>query len=158
MARASLGEGILYSVDGVGWFEVTNETSTGWEDAEIVKEPILDDALDYRGFVWQSLPYGWSGWLSMAKPIRARYLRYNWDIVSDRFHELELYTRGRTRSLTQDETGPLGTGRRTPWSKCITPRTSASLPASPCRCSGTISTVTVTKKIQISPRWMGGCC
>jgi hypothetical protein len=86
-ARTSLGEGILHSRDGVSWFGVTNETSSGWQDANILKS---DDAVGYRGFAWHSLPYGWSPSLLMAKPIRARYVRYNWDILSDSFHELQL--------------------------------------------------------------------
>ena len=84
----------MFSRDGVSWFEVTNETSTGWDTAKLVDsdgggDPGFDGGGDpgYRGFAWHSLPYGWSPSLSLTKSARARFVRYNWDVLSDRLHE-----------------------------------------------------------------------
>jgi hypothetical protein len=99
-ARTALGEGILYSRDGVSWIELTGEGSKGWQEAKVLKR---DDAMGYRGFAWHSLPYGWSPPLAMNKPIRARFIRYNWDVANDRFNELQLtYSRPDTLHLGFD--------------------------------------------------------
>jgi hypothetical protein len=88
-ARTALGEGILHSRDGIAWFEVTNKSSEGWNEAAFLEEPGSDD-VRYRGFAWHSLSYGWSPSLALNKPILARYVRYNWNVANDRFNELQM--------------------------------------------------------------------
>ncbi|MCB0121805.1 MAG: discoidin domain-containing protein, partial [Caldilineaceae bacterium] len=79
--RTGQGEGVTYSLDGKTWHELTGPTTTGWEKY-----------VNYgaRQHAWHTVPYGWSAWLALQTPVRARYLRFQWDDNGDALHEIEV--------------------------------------------------------------------
>ncbi|MBP8809669.1 MAG: thrombospondin type 3 repeat-containing protein [Kofleriaceae bacterium] len=77
--RGAQGEGVAYSMDGVTWTSLTASTSTGWQGY-----------VAYAATAWHSIGYGWSAWLVPSAPVRARYLRFNWDGNADDVNELQV--------------------------------------------------------------------
>ena len=76
--RVLQGEGIAYSVDGVNWINVQRADTTGWESY-----------VGYATAAWHSVPYGWSSWLRLKTPVKARFLRFRWDGDADVLNEIE---------------------------------------------------------------------
>ena len=77
-SRAMQGEGMSYSLDGVTWIDVKRADTTGWESY-----------VGYATTAWHSVPYGWSAWLRLKTPVKARYLRFRWDGDADALGEVE---------------------------------------------------------------------
>jgi hypothetical protein len=76
-------EWIAYSLDTVNWQYFLPTNSHGWESfpSEVSIYPI-----------WHSVSYGWSPWITLNAPVRARYVRIGWGEVdpSDYLHEVQL--------------------------------------------------------------------
>lgn len=77
--RGAQGEGVAYSLDGVTWTSLSASTSTGWQGY-----------VAYAPTAWHSVVYGWSAWLVPTAPVRARYIRFNWDGNTDALHDVQV--------------------------------------------------------------------
>ncbi|MDJ0756462.1 MAG: discoidin domain-containing protein [Ardenticatenaceae bacterium] len=78
-SRTLQGEGVSYSVDGQTWTQLTGSTTTGWQGY-----------VNYRPHAWHTINYGWSEWLTLNTPVRARYVRFHWDGDNDFLNEIEV--------------------------------------------------------------------
>jgi hypothetical protein len=77
--RGPQGEGFSYSDDGMNWTPLLGSTTQGWEAYN-----------NYSPHAWDYVPYGWSAWLYPNNPVRARYVRFNWDGNYDALNEVQL--------------------------------------------------------------------
>jgi hypothetical protein len=80
--RVTDSEGVVYSLDGVHWVNITAKTSTGWQSYT-----------NYRPHARLAVNYGWSVWLNLNSPVYARYVRFNWDGNNDALNEVMLQVR-----------------------------------------------------------------
>ena len=77
-ARASQGEAVSYSMDGVTWINVAGAATTGW-----------GGYVQYSPTAWHTVPYGWSASLRLNTPVQARFVRFRWDGDNDALNEVE---------------------------------------------------------------------
>lgn len=92
--RVMQGEGASWSQDGHSYTKLLGETTTGWEGYT-----------NYKPHAWHSVPYGWSEWLRPDRPVRLKYLRFQWDGDDDILDEVELDTRPVPKPPAPGETG-----------------------------------------------------
>jgi len=78
--RGAQGESLSYSLDGTIWIELTSSMTHGWQGY-----------VNYgaRLTAWHSVEYGWSAWLNLNTPAKARYVRFGWDSNRDAVNEIE---------------------------------------------------------------------
>ena len=88
------GESVSYSLDGIRWRSITEDGSSGWEDATFVPRDAASDepggAPPFAGAFWKGVPYGWSPRLHLSSPVYARYVRYSWQAIGDSIHEFHV--------------------------------------------------------------------
>ncbi|MBV7336577.1 hypothetical protein KFU94_51770 [Chloroflexi bacterium TSY] len=83
---ALLFEGIAYSLDGVQWIALDEESSSGWtiynagdqNQEENNDEGEADSHIAYQGYKWEARTPGWTEWLEPNDETSLRYVRYNW--------------------------------------------------------------------------------
>jgi hypothetical protein len=80
--RGSQGEGVMYSLDGSTYSWLLHDQTSGW-----------GAYVPYDDHAWHTVGYGWSSWLELGQPVRARHLRFQWDGngPAESLDELELY-------------------------------------------------------------------